>query len=78
MRAKRQTVGYIVKQEKRVKDETNPMVEHLVREDVSRIFHSLEAAREYMRLCQKQWPDGDFYVHERTKAIRQSKTADIE
>ena len=69
MRIKRDkvTVGYVVKRETKTPDPNNSSVIHTTRVDVSRVFHSVDAAKTYLDMCKKQWPDGDFYVHEKKK-----------
>jgi sugar diacid utilization regulator len=58
--------GYVVKEEKKVEDPTTKAVVK-VRHEISRVFHSLDAARTYMDLAKRQNPDGDFYIHEKKK-----------
>lgn len=64
------TKGYVVKQEM-IEDRPDPKhpgntVKVKIRREVSRLFHAISAAETYLDLCKKQWPDGDFYIHERT------------
>jgi hypothetical protein len=77
MRVKQQRVivGYVVKREVKTQDPVNPSVVHTVRTEVSRVFHSVDAARVCLEMCKKQWPEGDFFVHSKTK---RHQHADIE
>jgi hypothetical protein len=59
--------GYVVKRETIVKDEETG-AQRRVRKEVSRLYHALSAAETCLAMCRKQWPDGDFYIHEKTGA----------
>lgn len=65
--------GYVVKRET-IEEVDDPKragqkVKVKRRVDISRVYHSIDAAKTFLEMCQKQWPDGDFYVHERRKAL---------
>lgn len=66
------TTGYVVKREVKTRDPENPTVIHTTRTEVSRVFHSIDAAKVYLSMCQKQWPDGDFFIHEKQKRVPSS------
>jgi hypothetical protein len=71
VKATKVTTGYVVKRETMLEKpdpkHAGQMLKFKHRVEVSRVFHSSDAAQTYMKLCQKQWPDGDFYVHEKRK-----------
>ena len=37
-----------------------------VRKDISRLYHAISAAETFLEMCRKTWPDGDFYIHEKS------------
>lgn len=58
--------GFVVKQETFTDDPTTK-VRIKKRVEVSRTFHSRSAAEDMMELLRKATPNGDFYIHEKTK-----------
>ncbi len=64
------TKGYVVKREiiEEREDPKRPgqMVKVKVRKQISRLYHAVSAAETFLAMCKKQWPDGDFYIHEKT------------
>jgi hypothetical protein len=56
--------GYVVKRETMVKDEETGATRK-VRTEISRVYHAISAAETFLAMCKKQWPDQDFYIHEK-------------
>ena len=62
--------GYVVKRET-VEERDDPKrpgqkAKFKHRVEISRIYHAISAAETFLAMCKKQWPDGDFYIHEKT------------
>ena len=59
--------GFVVKREYWDTDPQRPQVRIKKRVEVSRIYHSRDAAVTLMELLKKQNPDRDYYVHEKNR-----------
>jgi hypothetical protein len=63
---KRTVSGFVVKREYFEEDSTTKTrSKHRV--EVSRVFHSMDAAQTLMRLLKKEHPDWELYIHEKNK-----------
>ena len=57
--------GFVVKEETKVKQ--SEAVMRTVRTEVSRVYHSIDAARVFLAMAQKTNPGRHYYIHEKTK-----------
>jgi hypothetical protein len=60
-------VGFVVKKETWETDPFKPAIRVKVRVEVSRVYHSRDAAVVCMELFKKQNPNTDYYVHEKNR-----------
>jgi hypothetical protein len=74
MRARQQkaVTGYVVKRET-IEEKEDPkragnVLKFKVRREVSRVYHSVDAAKTFLDLIKKDQP-GDYYVHEKRKSV---------
>jgi hypothetical protein len=62
--------GYVVKREtiEEIDDPKRPgnKIKKKRRVEISRLFHAIGAAETFLAMCRKEWPDGDFFIHEKT------------
>ena len=66
MIAKKIVSGFVVKVEYFEPDATT-RVQVKRRKEVSRVFHSRDAAETYLALLRKANPERDYYIHEKQK-----------
>lgn len=62
--------GYVVKRET-IEELPDPkhagqLLKHKRRVEISRIYHAISAAETFLAMCKKTWPEGVFYIHEKT------------
>lgn len=68
--SKKMVTGFVVKQEK---VESDPYTKATIKRriEVSRVYHSRDAAEMFMSAAKRHDPSGDFYIHEKTRRDEQ-------